>query len=1166
MKKILFSIVFVIALFALKSVFASESFAASVSGNFDNRAGSIDITVNYTIKDQVGSNPVTGSVTVGHGSAANAVYPFSVTNFTTSDFPSITWFTSCNLGSDSTSGTGGVYTFTDQDVHCKTPNSSITINSTNCTSGDGQINWTVTSGSGGANIAYFNIYKSLGGNPDSDTSPLSVTYVSGTNSYSLPNGTLPNALKTLANGTWTLRVKAFTNAPDNNSVFTDGQFTCPGSFAPPSNLITNINCVTSSPLSYRVDFSWSPAESGSYAYRVEIATSSSGPWGTTYYDPVPNTNTYYSVSSGFSAGTQYWWRVKATQSVTLTVNYSNVANFTTPSSCPANVPAAGLSLTFCERGGFGALPNDVTFRWTRATPTASIQAENLEYSTNSNFPPDGSTISTAVPGGYYDPNPDINFVAGTRYYWRINTKMSDNIWYPSPMREFEALYQCDYDISGTYPVTLYGYATCVDGYQYIRLYWQGGNYGYDIFYDSGGGLYYFGVHTSAAFYNPPFTNWPATTRWRVQVSLGSIYYSNIVTISSINCGSAPGAPSNLQAVATSPSVIIGCNTSNLPSIDLKFNDNSSSETSYALEISKEPFTGSGSTNPSNMWGVKSLPPNTTTFTWSAASPLAWANANPGALPGSELVPIEETTYYWRVKTMSNGGQSNYMYPDGTVNSTIYPAGLPFRIPLCTQGYDLKVSMVAGSARKFATQEATNIFSTGDLVNVDFKVENIKSSQLASNATNLYFYYKSAGVPSCTGTAVANPVPPDGKIPPFPQDYTPVPAIPLGGSTTVTVTFGVGYVAGTFTGAAYVIPGCAIAAGLTEYDWSNNNSSNSGGPRFTYKIGALTFFQTQGGDVGAKGTIAAGLDGSCVGYYQSDYGITGGSVNTYIKGKSNGSGANFTANVVSGGVESYTVVSRGGGYLGSSVDVVIEGGGGSGAKATANMLGNVVWTVTKDNAGSGYTSTPTVKFCPSGPAFKAASYNKPLVPAGGVYNYFASKFRNKATTSQCSISSGAYSGYYYCATDMTITGATTMTLTGNSVFFIDGNLRIDANIAASGAASVVFVVKGNIVVNRNTGGSFITSLDGIYIARKGFADTDAEFGNDSWLFGSGTGLTINGGLYVDAEEGAKVNLLRYWNNSLNSTQPSDIFKFDPKYLIILRDLLGSPAIGWKEVAP
>ncbi len=1183
---LIFSLFFL--MFALKSVFATDSFAvanATVEGWLDNRAGSTTVTVNISVKNESGGSAGTISpVTVGSGARVYLPAQDPLT-LTSGDFPSITWFTSCNLGSASTSGTGGVYTFTDQDVHCTTPNATITINSTNCTSGDGQINWTVNPGSGGANIAYFKVYKSLGGNPDSDSSPLQVSYVSGTNSYSLPNGTLPNALKVLANGTWTLRVKAYTNTPDNNSVYTDGQFTCPGSFTPPSNLVTNVNCVTSSPLAYRVDFSWNAATPGSYAYELQTTTSASGPWPGTPYTPSPDTNTYFSVGSGFTAGTQYWWRVKATQSGTGTINYSNTANFTTPSSCPAITPSSGNSLTFCvdttDYSGYNALPDSVVFRWTRATPLGSIQTEKLEYSTNPALPPDGSTITTIVSGGYYQPTPLINFVDGTRYYWRINTLMSNNVSYLSQTSQFTAIFQCMYNLYGSIRV-LYAYSYCDGANAYDFLYWTGGQQSTQVLKD-GVNVFGFGS-TPRMWYQGAATG--GTHTWRLADHSGGPNYSNTVSVSGAGCGSIPGAPSNLQAVATAPSTIVGCSTSNLPSIDFMFN--SISGVTYQVEVSKEPFTGPGSTNPSNMWGQKSLLTATgssTRFTWSAGTPLNYANANPGAPPGSELVPIEETTYYWRVKTNDIQGQGIYIYPDGTTAATIYPAGLPFRIPICTQGYDLKVSMVAGSSRKLGTSQFANIFSTGDDVNVDFKIENIKSSQVSSNATNLYFYYNSVGMPKCTGSPAASPYnpPKDGRgLFLWDTQGYPVPAIPLGGSTTVTVRFNVGSVANTFTGAAYVMPDCVVGTGLTEYNWSNNNSSLSGGPRFTYKVSASSFFQTTGGDLGAKGTIAAGLDGSCKGYYQSDYGITGGSLGTNIKGKSNGSGANFTANVVSGGVESYTVVSRGGGYLGSSMNVVVEGGGGTGATATANMLGNVVWTVTKDSAGSGYTSTPIVKFCPSGPAFKNASYNKPLVPAGGVYNYFASKFRNKAiaagsdlctTTSNTNIAGGTYNGFKYCSGDATLTDVLVnppdITFTGNSVFFIDGNLRIDGNIKASGGNSVVFIVKGNIVVNRNKiVDGYITGLDGVYIARKGFADTDAEFGQDSWLSGNNTSaLTINGGLYVDCEEGAKINLLRYWPNvNVNVTYPSDIFKFDPKYLIILNDLLASPAIGWKEVAP
>ncbi len=1182
-------------IFAIKSVFAADTFAATIEGWLDNRAGSTAVTVSFSVKNESGGSAGTISSQVVAAGARQYLTPQSITS---GDFPFVTWFTACNLGSSSTGGTGGAYTFAEQNVHCTTPNSTITVTSTNCNNSNGQIYWNVTSGYGGANIAYFKVYKSLSGTPDSDGSPLTVNYVSGTNSYSLPNTSLPNALNSLANGTWTLRVKAFTNSPDNNSVFADGQFTCPGTFTPPSSPGANINCISPSPLAFRVEFSWNPAAPGISEYRVETnSTSASGPWPGVIFTPSPLTNTYMNVDA-FAAGTQYWWRVQAFQMGTGEVNYSTTNTFTTPSSCPANVPASALDLTFCAWGGYNAVPNNMQFRWSRATPNSLIQEEKLEYSTNPAFPPDTNiTTGMVLEGqngadGIYQ-GTNVSFTATTHYYWRINTRMTNNVWYPSVAEESEGIYKCTYHLEDPAdPTDLHGFSYCDEGVSKRFLYWNGGNYVYTVRYDgfsdyqfSADYSYtsnaYFIVSTQGNDYNPSLDG-TGTHTWKILTSTSDID-SNTITIVDVTCGPVPNAPNNLLAEATPPvlpAYRVGCNSQYLPSIDLKFMDNSSSETGYTLEVSREPFTGPATTNPSNMWGVKSLPANpgsggTVTFTWSAASPLGWANANPGVTPaGSERVPIEETRYYWRVKAMGAAGQSSYVYPDGTASSTLNYSGLPFWIPICKEGYDLKVSMVAGSSRKSATQEHTTAFVAGESVDVDFKVENIKSSQLTTNGTDLFFYYQNSGVPTCPsppGTADFYPAPLDGAG--NQRGYPITSSIPLGGSVTKTVTFIVGSTPGTFEGVAYVMPTCMVGGGLSEYNWVNNNSRFSGGPRFLYSVGVPKFFETQGGDVGAAGIISADVDRSCFGKYQSDYVIAGGSIGAKIKGKAIVTAAVATVTISSGAVTAVNVTSGGAGYS-NGTTVLLYGGSGSGATAEATVSGGAISSVTVTNGGSGYSSFggfPTVGFCYPGGGIRFTNYIKPLVPGGGVYNYFASRFRSKAIAgglTACTISNNTYNGLYYCGGDAEVVDGG-VTIGGKAVFFVDGNLRVRSNVTVtSGDNAAVFVVGGNITVNRLYTAGMVNRLDGIYVARKGFADTDVEFGGENHIFNSAANaLTVNGSLYVDGEEGTKANLLRYYSDPVvNTLYPSDVFKFDPKYIILLNTLLASSSVGWQEASP
>ncbi len=204
------------------------------------------------------------------------------------------------------------------------------------------------------------------------------------------------------------------------------------------------------------------------------------------------------------------------------------------------------------------------------------------------------------------------------------------------------------------------------------------------------------------------------------------------------------------------------------------------------------------------------------------------------------------------------------------------------------------------------------------------------------------------------------------------------------------------------------------------------------------------------------------------------------------------------------------------------------------------------------AGNGISATVQTQ------KWKINNYTNPLVPTGGVYIYLAERFLQTAKNTGgngCQISAGNHNGFYYCSGDATYNSGNGPN--GKGVWFIDGNLTITKDLVLGAGDTVTFIVKGNITVSTS-----VKRIDGIYIAGGVFNDFDSS-GN------YGVQLVVNGGVYVQS-----VNLARKLGGTAcpsgvqcdNTQTAADQFNFDPKYLVGLNNILGTPAISWKELAP
>lgn len=193
-------------------------------------------------------------------------------------------------------------------------------------------------------------------------------------------------------------------------------------------------------------------------------------------------------------------------------------------------------------------------------------------------------------------------------------------------------------------------------------------------------------------------------------------------------------------------------------------------------------------------------------------------------------------------------------------------------------------------------------------------------------------------------------------------------------------------------------------------------------------------------------------------------------------------------------------------------------------------------------------------------WRVTNYSQPLVPAGGVYNYFADRFKAKATGGRCNLGDlQAGLDLNLCSNDVVLAGGSAPA-GKHVVWFIDGNLTINGNFTVGTAAdtTLTFIVSGNITMASGVG-----TIGGVYIAGGTFRSYD---------FATSTRqLEVQGAVYARVMDlkralDTKSNDCFPAPKCNNEDEPAERIVFQPKYLLALNSLLGSPAISWREVAP
>jgi len=109
--------------------------------------------------------------------------------------------------------------------------------------------------------------------------------------------------------------------------------------------------------------------------------------------------------------------------------------------------------------------------------------------------------------------------------------------------------------------------------------------------------------------------------------------------------------------------------------------------------------------------------------------------------------------------------------------------------------------------------------------------------------------------------------------------------------------------------------------------------------------------------------------------------------------------------------------------------------------------------------------------------------------------------------------------------------------GKTVFLVNGTLKINENIEKD---QPIFIVSGDIKIDEK-----VTNLSGVFL-------TDGMFKTNK-----GKQLKVKGSVIADG-----FSLLREETN----INPSELFSYDPSYLIELTEIVGKKIMKWQEIAP
>ena len=414
--------------------------------------------------------------------------------------------------------------------------------------------------------------------------------------------------------TYYYRVKA-TNASGDSlpSTVASAQPLTPPAAA--SNLVATSAGLT------QINLTWKDNSSNETGFKIERSPNGNDTW--TLITTTAANATSYSDSTGLTSGTQYFYRVRATNSIGDAAN-SNIASATTAAPTAPNAPSNLVA--------------------TAATTTLQINLTWTDKSTNETGfiverSPNGNDTWTqiatpAVKATSYSDTTSLT--AGTQYFYRVTA--TNNVGPSSPStnakRHNRDRPRCS-QRAGSFSGKFLAYQPDVDRqfHQRIRLYRRAAR----------------PTETTRGRKSPP----PAANATSYSDSTGlspiTAYFYRVTAINLVG----PSAASNVSNATTlqvaapiAPSTLVATAVSTTLQINLTWKDNSSNETGFIVERSPDGSTG---------WTQIATPAaNATSFSDSI-----------GLTAG--------TTFFYRVSATGAGGPST---PSNTASATAITASAP----------------------------------------------------------------------------------------------------------------------------------------------------------------------------------------------------------------------------------------------------------------------------------------------------------------------------------------------------------------------------------------------------------------------------------------------------------------------------------------------------------
>lgn len=166
-----------------------------------------------------------------------------------------------------------------------------------------------------------------------------------------------------------------------------------------------------------------------------------------------------------------------------------------------------------------------------------------------------------------------------------------------------------------------------------------------------------------------------------------------------------------------------------------------------------------------------------------------------------------------------------------------------------------------------------------------------------------------------------------------------------------------------------------------------------------------------------------------------------------------------------------------------------------------------------------------------------------------------------------------SGIYYFTGNLIIDNGVNCGINlggGTAIVFIEGNLTINCDLAYNNNNGLVFVVNGNVRIDKS-----VTLINAVIISQGIIYTATDKLPTPpilacSHISGSRiqTGqLVINGSLISlnrDAAVTSPIEFCRILNGSANNTTPAEQINQQPKYLVILKDLFSDTLQKWSEI--